>query len=309
MKYISFFILALTSWNSWGKEEFTCPGGQAYYEELKWDVQNYQEYDQEYQAGVHNMLFYCQMAYGANPEDALQNLKMSVDLGDISSNFRLAEFYLTGGWGRHEAVKSRDWAILEFENTLKRINAVFADYPDTVVRAEGEIVNKIYPRTLLLLIENYTNKYFDEGYEYYNGRSPTHYGDPTEAIERDQAHRDILNRLEYHVESCLADHEGQHMMERAKRWSQYEEISSNLAAYSAFYLKVKTEYCPLFKELLEEIRAREATMHAIALNCTPPSEQATEERPPCTDIKIETEEFAKFFTEEWLPKQTEIISS
>ena len=301
MKFICFFILVLTSWNSWGRE-FTCLGGQERYAELKWDVQNYQGYPQEYQASIHHSLFFCQMAYRENPEIALQNLKMSAELGEISANFRLAEYYLTGGWGRHEAVKNRDWAIWEFEKTLDKINAVFADYPNTDVMAASEIGYKIYPRTLLYLMHLYSIKYWKEGYDYYAAKSPTHYGDPTEAIEREQAHRSILDNMEAHIESCLIDHEGQNMMARARRWIQYEEISSNLAAYSALYWKMKEKYCPHYKELLDEIRKRETAMHAIALNCTPPSEKATDDRPPCADIKTETERFGAF-SDEWESKK------
>ena len=72
-------------------------GGQGRYEELKWDVQNYQEYSQERQASIHSRLFSCQMAYEEDPEIALQNLKAAANLGKISANFRLAEYFLTGG--------------------------------------------------------------------------------------------------------------------------------------------------------------------------------------------------------------------
>ena len=44
MKYIGFFILALMRWNSWGLK-FTCEGGQAGFQQLQWEVQNYQCYD------------------------------------------------------------------------------------------------------------------------------------------------------------------------------------------------------------------------------------------------------------------------
>ena len=201
-------------------------------------------------------------------------------MGDIISNFRLAEHLLTGVEGRYEAVKDGDQAIKEFENTLDKINAVFADYPNTMPMAVGEIVAQIYPQTLRRLIKELTDKYMDIGYNYYKEKSPAHYGDPTEAIERDQAHRDILDRLEGHIASCLADHEGQHIQERAtKRWGDVKAIKDNLAAYKAFYLKTKNRYCLHHEELLAEIRKREAAMHAIALNCTPPSEQAIEARP------------------------------
>ena len=312
MKYLGFFILVLTSWNIWGEEEFICPGGRSELEQLKVEVQHYQEYDKEYQAITHLLLSSCQMAYvgdGEDPKLALQNLQIAADLNNIISNFKLAEFYLTGGWGRYEAVKDRDQAIREFENTLDKINTVFADYPNTRSMAVSEIVAQIYPQTLRHLIENLTDKYWDEGYEYYNTKSPTHYGDPAEAIERNQAHKDILDRLEGHITSCTADHEGQHMYDRAtQRWGQVTAISENLAAYKAFYLDTQINYCPHYKNLLAEIREREAAMHAIALNCAPPSEQATEERPPCTDIKKETEEFDMFF-EHFAEKRKAIYSS
>ena len=291
MKYLCFFILVLTGWSSWGTE---CTREE--FEELKWDVQNYQEFDREYQASIHRMLYNCEKIYGAeDPEDPLYNLREAVDRGSISDQFTLAKYYLT---------RNRDQAIEEFEKTLKKINAVFANYPNTFLMASGEIHFKIYPRTLLYLMHLYSIKYLEEGYIYYAAKSPTHYGDPTEAIERDQAHRDILNRLEYHIESCLADHEGQHIPERvAKQWGQYETISGNLAAYGAFYLKLKGGLCPHYEELLVEIRKREARMHDIARHCAPPSEQATDDRPPCANIKMETEEFARFFTEKWEPKK------
>ena len=303
MKFICLFILVLTGWNSWGKEEFTCPGGQAYYEELKWDVQNYQEYSEEYKAIVHLSLFSCQMTYGEeDSNDVLFNLRKAARFGDIFSHFKWAEYLLTGVEGRYEAVRDRDQAILEFENTLKKINAISANYPNTRFRAIGEIAGQIYSQTLRHLIKELKDKYMDIGYAYYETADPAHYGNPTEAIERDQAHRNILNRLAYHINSCVEDHEGQHMQERAaKQWGDVKAIKDNLAAYNAFYLETKTEFCPHYKDLLAEIRKREATMHAIALNCASPSEQATEERPPCSDIKIETKEFMRFFNEEWQP--------
>ena len=305
MKYIGLFILVLASWNSWGEEEeFTCPGGREFLEQLKWDVQNYQEYDREYQANTHLFLFYCQMTYEEDPKDAFPNLQEAARLGDIISNFRLAEYLLTGLEGRYKAVKDRDQAIKEFENTLEKINAIFTDYPNTRNMAVKEISAQIYPQTLRYLTRELANKYLEEGYEYYNKKSPAHYGDPTEAFQRNQAHKDILERLEGHITSCLAD-QWQHIQKRAKRWGHVKAVSDNLAAYKAFYLNTQIKHCPHYKKLLAEIRKREATMYAIALNCAPPSEQATEERPPCTDITIETEAFVRFVIEEWLPKTGE----
>ena len=110
MKSIYLFILVLASCNIWGKE-FTCLGGRAEYEELKWDVQNYQEYDQEYKAGVHYLLYFCQMAYGET-EAAFHNLKMSADLGNISANFQLAKYYFNEYLNGHEAVQNHDCCFL-----------------------------------------------------------------------------------------------------------------------------------------------------------------------------------------------------
>ena len=59
--------------------------------------------------------------------------------------------------------------------------------------------------------------------------------------------------------------------------------------------QVKTKYRPLFKELLDEIRKREANMQKIAMHCAPPSEKATKERPHCTNIQKEIEAFDVVF--------------
>lgn len=316
MKYASFFMLALMSWNTWGMT-FICKGGQEEYSRLKHDIQTAyeQNYSDESKATLHMMITNCQMVLG-DSKGALQSLQNASDLRSIEANFTLARYHLTGGWGTAE--KNRDKALLEFEKTLEKINAIFADYPNTPSMADIEVHGKLYPNTLHFLIQEYTNKYLAEGYNYYDTASPAHYGDPTEAIERDQTHKNILNKLEGHVESCLADHEGQNMMTRARRFSDdieaaYEgaehlekTFEQALAEYRAVYLKVKNGYCPHYEKLVEEIRKREAQMHAIALNCTPPSGQPTKQRPLCADIGIETEEFATFFIEEWLPQKEAI---
>ena len=308
MKYTGFLILALMGWNSWGLE-FPCTGGQGRYEELKWKVQYHQDYSQEYRASIRLLLGYCQMALG-DPRGAFQSFQESADMGTIQANYMLANYYLTGGSGQDETAKSLEKALWEFEKSLQKINAVWADYPNTNLMAGDEIHTKIYPNTLLALIQQGFNKYLTEGYGFYDTTSPTYYDDPAKAIQRNQANKDILDRVEYHIESCLADHEGQNMMFRARRFAaSIPNFESKLAEYNAFYFKIKERYCPLFKEALIEIRKREEKMFAIALNCSLPSQTPTEQRPPCSDIKIQTEEFATFFTEEWLPKKKIIQSS
>ena len=308
MKYMSFFILAtLMGWNSWGLK-FPCEGGQQELEEQKRKVQNYQNYDQEYKSSTHLLLAYCQMALG-DPRGALQNFQTASDMGTIQANYLLADYYLTGGWGQDKAAKNLETALWEFEKTLQKINAVFADYPNTDLMAGDEITTRIYPNTLLALIQQGTNKYLAEGYKFYDVTSPTYYDDPAKAIQRHQANKLILDRVEYHIESCLADHEGQNMMFRARRFTNsIPNFENKLAKYNAFYFKVKEGYCPLFKEALTEIRKREEKMFAIALNCTLPDGTPTEDRPPCSHIKIQTKEFATFFIEEWLPKKDGIAS-
>ena len=311
MKYIGFFILvALMGWNSWGLE-FPCESGQQEYEQLKRDAQwGYENnMDNEYKSNSHILLAYCQMALG-DPKGALQNFQKATDLGRILANYLLADYYLTGGWGQDEAAKNLDKALWEFEKTLQKINAVFADYPNTMVMAGNEIHTKIYPNTLLALIQQGLNKHWEEGYEFYDKTPPTYYDSPAKAIERNQTNKDVLDRVEYHIESCLADHEGQNMMFRARRFADYiSNFEGKLAEYNAFYFKVKERYCPLFKKALIEIRKREEKIFAIALNCSLPSQTPTEQRPPCSDIKIQTKEFATFVFEEWLPKHKAIESS
>ena len=308
MRYISFFTLAFMGWNSWGLE-FPCEGGQQEYERQKQDVQNYQNYSQEYKTSTHLLLAYCQMTLG-DPKGAFQNFQKAADMGSILANYLLANYYLTGGEGQDKAAKHLDKALWEFEKTLQKINAVFADYPNTMVMAADEIVSRIYPNTLLALIQQGLNKHWEEGYKFYNETPPTYYDDPAKAIQRNQTNKNTLDRVEYHIESCLADHEGQNMMFRARRFADsISNFDSKLAVYNAFYFKVKERYCPLFKKALIEIRKREEKIFAIALNCTLPGGTPTENRPPCSDIKIQTKEFATFVFEEWLPKHQAIESS
>ena len=249
------------------------------------------------------------MALG-DPRSALQNFQTASDMGNIKANYRLARYYLTGGGGQDENAKSLDKALWEFEKTLQKINAVFADYPNEAFMAIGEVSDKIYPNTLLALIQHGFGKHWEEGFEFYDNTPSTYYDAPAKAIQRNQANKDILDRVEYHIESCLADHEGQNMMFRARRFANsISNFEGELAEYNAFYFKVKEEHCPLFKELMTEIREREERMFAIALNCTLPGGTPTEDRPPCSDIKIQTSEFKTFLFEEWLPKQRAIVSS
>ena len=302
MKYIGFFILTLMGWNSWGLK-FACEGEQARVQELQWKIQNYQNYSNRYKASQHQELAYCQMALG-NPKSALQNLRTaSDDFGQIVSNYFLARYLITGGWGQDKAAFNRNEAIWEFEKTLSKINAIFADYPNEDWMAEGELSQKIYPGTLISLIQAYTDKYLAEGYGFYYETPPTYYDDPAKAIQRHQANKDILDRLEYHITSCLADQEGQNMMTRSRRFDYMEDFEQKLAEYNDFYFKIKATRCPHYKALLETIKEREEAMFSIALNCTRPPEQPTADRPSCADIKIETTEFATFFTEEWLPQK------
>ena len=84
--------------------------------------------------------------------------------------------------------------------------------------AGDEITTRIYPNTLLALIQQGYNRYLSEGYGFYEITSPTYYDDPAKAIRRNQANKDMLDRVEYHIDSCLADHEGQNMMFRARRF-------------------------------------------------------------------------------------------
>ena len=310
MKYVGLFVLALImGWNSWGNEfKSACEGGHGEIEQLKWDIQNYQDYSREYQASKHLRLAYCQMVVG-DPRGALQNFQTASDMGNIKANYRLARYYLTGG-GQDENAKSLDKALWEFEKTLEKINAVFADYPNEAFMAIGEVNDTIYPNTLLALIQQGINKYLAEGYDFYDNTPPTYYDAPAKAIQRNQANKDILDRVEYHIESCLADHEGQNMIFRARRFAtSVGDFEKKAAEYMAGYFKVKEGYCPLFKEVLTEIRKREEAMFAIALNCTLPGGTPTEQRPPCASIKTETTEFATFFTEDWLPRKDAITSS
>ena len=300
MKYIInivFLILLTVGWNSRGIE-FPCEGKERY-EELKWDLQNEEGFSQRYKASIRLRLFYCQMHYGEDLENAFQILKESAELGNILSNFTLAEYLLTGGWGGNPAVQSRDEAIWEFEKTLKKIIGAGADYPNTPAMAEYEIWQSIYPSTLIYLIEEYTNKWLNdkEGLPYYENKNPAHYNDPSAILARgSRVNINILNPLEYHIDSCLADHRGQDIPGWARRFSDHlQDLESKITEYNAIYLKVKQTYCPLFKELLDEIRKREANMQKIAMHCAPPSEQATAERPPCSDIQKEIKEFDKVF--------------
>ena len=299
MKYIGFFVLAFIGWNSWGK----C--GQGRYQQLQWKIQNYQGYSDRYKASKHRWMAYCQMEKGTpywNPREALKNFRIASDqFGDIKSNYLLARYLLTGGWGQNTTATNKDEAIWEFEKTLQKINAVFADYPNTDWMTEAELAEQIYPGTLVSLISAYTNKYLREGYEFYSKTHPSYYDNPGKAIQRNQANKIILDKLEAHIESCLADHEGQNMMTRARRFSHIDNFNHMLTKYKTFYFKVKETYCPHYKTLLMEIKKREDAMFAIALNCTIPPEKPTEDRPSCSDIKVQTEEFAEFFTKEWKP--------
>ena len=299
MKYtitLVFFILLVTGWNS-HSTEFICEGRKEY-ELLKWEAQNL-SIDPEFDAIIRLHLFYCQMAYGENPEDAFQNLKKSADLGKIISNFTLAEYLSTGGYGTHPAVQSRDEAIWEFEKTLKKINAAGGGYPNEPSMVENEIWNRIYPRTLIYLMEEYASKWLtdSDGLPYYKDKNSIHYNNPSAVLARgSRANINMLNPLEYHINSCLADHRGQEIPGWARRFSDhFQDLEAKITEYNAFYLKVTTEYCPLFKELLDEIRKREANMQKIAMHCAPPSEKATEERPPCTNIQKEIEAFDVVF--------------
>ena len=304
MKYTVFFILALMGWNSWGLE-FICKSGQTDYQQLQWDAQNYQGYPSDYKANIHRWLAYCEMEEGkpySDPQAALENFRIASDeFGDIRSNYFLARYLSTGGWGQNKAITNPEEAIWEFEKTLNKINAVWADYPNTEWMANAELSEQIYPGVLINLIQAYTDKYLEEGYGFYDETGPTYYDDPAKAVRRHQAHKDILDRLESHIESCLADHEGQNMMTRARRFDFLDGFNQKLTKYNAFYHEVKGTLCPHYKTLLTEMRSRESQMYAIALNCTLPGQTPTEERPPCADIKIETEEFARFYIEEWLP--------
>ena len=293
---IVFLIFLAAGWNS-RSTEFPCEGKERY-EELKWKVEN-MSIDSEYDAIIRLHLFYCQMHYGEDLEDAFQNLKESAELGKIISNFTLAEYLLTGGYGKHPAVQSREEAIWEFEKTLKKINGAGGDYPNDPSMVENEIWNRIYPRTLTYLMEEYTNKWLNdsEGLPYYENKNSIHYNNPSAVLARgSRANINMLNPLEYHINSCLADHRGQEIPGWARRFSDhFQDLEAKIAEYNAFYLKVTTEYCPLFKELLDEIRKREANMQKIAMHCAPPSEKATKERPHCTNIQQEIEAFDEVF--------------
>ena len=300
MKHITnivFLILLTAGWNSRGIE-FGCREGREGYEELKWNLQNEESFSKEYQAIVRLDLFYCQMHYEEDLENAFQNLKESAELGKIISNFTLAEYLLTGGWGKHPAVKNHDEAIWEFEKTLEKIIGAGADYPNDPSMAEHEIWVRIYPNTLVYLVREYTNRWFNDkdGFSYYK-TGPIPYNDPSAILARgSRVNINILNPLEYHIDSCLADHRGQDIPGWARHFSDHlQGLESKITEYNAFYLKVKQTYCPLFKELLDEIRKREANMQKIAMHCAPPSETATAEHPPCTNIQKEIKEFDKVF--------------
>ncbi|MCY4512925.1 MAG: hypothetical protein OXB86_04485, partial [Bdellovibrionales bacterium] len=244
MKYITFFVLAFIGWNSWGTE-FICSEGR--YQQLQWKTQNYQSYSDIYKASTHRWLAYCQMEEGKsywNPRGALENFRIASDqFGDIQSNYFLARYLSTGGWGQNTNAANEDEAIWEFEKTLQKINAVFADYPNTDWMAEDELVGQIYPGTLASLIAAYIQKYLNEGYEFYSTTHPSYYDDPRKALRRKQANKNILDKLENHIESCLADYEGQNMMTRARRFSHIDNFNHILAEYRAFYFKVKETLC------------------------------------------------------------------
>ena len=135
-----------------------------------------------------------------------------------------------------------------------------------------------------------------KGLLYYENKNPAHYNDPAAVLARsDRVNIYMLDPLEHHINSCLADDRGQAIPGWAKRFRDYiPTFEEDLIGYNAYYTKLKEGYCPLFKRLLDEIRKREANMQKIALNCTPPSEQATAERPPCTNIKTEVQAFRTF---------------
>ena len=168
MKIISLCILLSAGWSAYGDQRtledmtFICNEGKEGYEELKRDAQNDQTFSKEFQASIRLSLFFCQMAYGDDLAGALQYLKESAELGKIKSNFVLAEYYLTGGWGENPSVQSRQDAIWEFEKTLNKINGAGVDYPNDEVMAEYEIRNALYLNTLGHLIMEYTNKYIEE---------------------------------------------------------------------------------------------------------------------------------------------------
>ena len=314
MKYITnivFLILLTAGWNSRGIE-FGCKEGREGYEELKWDLQNAEGFSKEYQAIVRLNLFYCQMHYGEDLENAFQNLKESAELGKIISNFTLARYLLTGGFGKNPAAQSREEAIWEFEKTLKKINDAGADYPNDPSMAEHEIWYSIYPGTLTYLMQEYLNKWLNdsEGFYYYT-KNPDHYNNPSTILARgSRVNINMLDRLEYHIKSCLADDRGQAIPGWARHFSDHlQGLESKITEYNAFYLKVKTKYCPLFKELLDEIRKREANMQKIAMQCASSLEQATAERPPCTNIQKEAKEFKRFFKDVFVKKYTEAINS
>ena len=314
MKYIAntvFLILLTVGWNSLGKE-FPCEGKEGY-EELKLDLQNEEGFSNEYKATVRLELFYCQMHYGEDLETAFQNLKESAELGDITSNYILAQYLLTGGWGKNPEAQSLDKAIWEFEKTLKKINDAGADYPNDPVLAEEEIWDALYPRTLVYLMEAYTNKWLtdEKGLLYYYETNSVPYNDPSALLARgSQVNIYMLDPLKGHIDSCLVDHRGQDIPGWARRFSDHlPDLEVKIKEYNALYLKVKTKSCPLFKELLAEIRKREANMQKIAMDCAPPSEQATEERPPCTNTRKETEEFGKFFEEVFIKQRNQIWQS
>ena len=311
MKYITnivFLILLTVGWNSRGIE-FPCEGTEEY-EELEWDLQNEEGFSKEYQASVRLELFYCQMHYGEDLENAFQILKESAELGKIVSNFTLAQYLLTGGWGKHPAVQSRNEAIWEFEKTLEKINGAGADYPNDPSLAEHEIWGALYPRTLAYLMETYTNKWLSdkEGLLYYYETSSVPYNDPSALLARgSRVNINMLNPLEHHIDSCLADHRGQDIPGWARRFSDHlQGLESKITEYNALYLKIKTKYCPLFKELLDEIRKREANMQKIAMHCAPSSETATKDRPSCSNTRKETEEFGKFFEEVFKKRQNRL---
>ena len=355
MRYICFFILVLTSWNSWGAN-FSCLGGREAYEQLKQDVyyirmdthlskptlessfylslsgnqeyeplteqemQDIQSYSDSYKASIHLSLFYCQMAYGENPENAVWTLIRSVDLGEILSNFILAEYYSTGGWGRHTAAQSNDYALWELESTLQKIRAVKEGYPKTGNTAANEIVHAIYPRTVSLLMKHYTEKYLNEGYGFYDNFSLANYN-PMKTRHRHEVYGQVLRRLRYHIKNCLADREGENIMFRTERFSDYiEGFKGKLDRYREFYKVTKEGYCPLYRNLLDEMLIWEANMQTLAMDCVLFPELVSDKYPFCTDtidiriantidveaIEKETARFTNFFNQNWQPEHIEI---
>ena len=308
MKYFLLFSLLLLSRPGWANKFITaCEGGRGEYEQMKYDVENDEGYSRQYQANAHYLLALCQLAHEDDPEGALKNLEESSELGDMAANFLLGEYYMLGGWGQNPSRKNQQEAVWEFEKTLLKLGRVMPNYPLDFAMAEEEITQQIYPVTLFYLMRAYTVTYLNEGFAYYKNNSPQHYPQTgqNDKMERDRKNKEILGKMEYHIQTCLVDRQSSLIVQRTRQMNSGEHVISRIPEYEDLWSTMKTGLCPLFKEFLEEARKREAELHRIALNCVINREKVTEDHLHCEDIKTEAKEFDSFL-KEWFPRYNDL---